>query len=77
MTITKTVRIILYLKKNEKDTFLVYSNPNHEFYDGWHICPGSRSKTNIAKIDSIGYGYLFRDKIYSAVEIENYWKIKK
>ncbi|MBQ3616986.1 MAG: hypothetical protein II939_02325 [Bacteroidales bacterium] len=33
------------------------------------------SMENIVKIDSAGYGYLFRGKIYSAAETETYWDI--
>lgn len=59
-----------------RDTFLVYSNINPNFSDGWHICPDSLcTPENIAKIDSSGYGYLFRGKIYSAAETEKYWNI--
>lgn len=65
----------IHKKNNTTDTFLVYSNINPEFYDGWHICPGTRSKKNIAKIDSSGYGYLFRGKIYSAAETEKNWNL--
>ncbi len=60
-------------KNNPTDTFLVYSNINPEFYDGWHI--HSHSTKNIAKVKESGYGYLFRGKIYSAAETEKYWNI--
>ncbi len=60
-------------KNNTTDTFLVYSNINPEFYDGWHV--HSHSTKNIAKIKESGYGYLFRGKIYSAAETEKYWNI--
>ena len=64
------------LKEYKQDTFLVYSNINPDFYNGWHICPDSLCTTeNIAKVDSAGYGYLFRGKIYSAAETEKYWNI--
>lgn len=59
-----------------RDTFLVYSNINPDFNDGWHICADSLcTPENIAKIDSAGYGYLFRGKIYSKEETEKYWNI--
>ena len=67
-----------YLSKerSDKDTFLVYSNINPDFNDGWHICADSLcTPENIAKIDSAGYGYLFRGKIYSKEETEKYWNI--
>ena len=60
-------------KNNPTDTFLVYSNINPDFYDGWHI--HSHSTKNIAKVKESGYGYLFRGKIYSAAETEKYWNI--
>lgn len=59
-----------------RDTFLVYSNINPKYFDGWHICSEKiTTPENIAKIDSAGYGYLFRGKIYSAAETEKYWNI--
>ncbi len=71
-----TKHIELKTTFEEKDTFLVYSNINPDFYDGWHICPDSLcTPENISKVDSAGYGYLFRGKIYSAAETEKYWNI--
>ncbi len=59
-----------------RDSLFIYSNINPDFYDGWHICPDSLcTPENIAKVDSSGYGYLFRGKIYSAAETEKYWNI--
>ena len=76
--VTKLTGDKYYIKKdnNETDLYLAYSNINPDFYDGWHICPDSLCTTeNIAKVDSAGYGYLFRGKIYSAAETEKYWDI--
>lgn len=59
-----------------QDTFLVYSNINSKFFDGWHVCPDSISTPeNFAKIEEGGYGYIFRGKIYSKEETEKYWNI--
>ncbi len=59
-----------------RDTFLVYSNINPKFFDGWHVCPDSISTPeNFAKIEEGGYGYIFRGKIYSKEETEKYWNI--
>ena len=65
-----------FVPDNNQISFLVYSNINPDFYDGWHICPDSLcTPENIAKVDSAGYGYIFRGKIYSAAETEKYWNI--
>ncbi len=63
-------------RNNGTDTFLVYSNINPKFFDGWHVCPDSISTPeNFAKIEEGGYGYIFRGKIYSKEETEKYWNI--
>ncbi len=73
---TKFINLSLEKESVKQDTFLVYSNINPNFSDGWHICSDSLcTPENIAKVDSAGYGYLFRGKIYSAAETEKYWNI--
>lgn len=58
------------------DTFLVYSNINPKFFDGWHICNDSLcTPENFTKIEEDGYGYIFRGKIYSKDETEKCWNI--
>jgi len=59
-----------------RDTFLVYSNINPKFFDGWHVCHDSLcTPENFAKISEVGYGYIFRGRIYSKDETEKYWNI--
>lgn len=63
-------------KTKGADTFLVYSNINPKFFDGWHVCPESLcTSENFSKIEEGGYGYIFRGKIYSKEETEKYWNI--
>jgi len=58
------------------DTFLVYSNINPKFFDGWHVCHDSLcTPENFSKISEGGYGYIFRGRIYSKDETEKYWNI--
>ena len=76
--VTKLTGDKYYIKQdnNETDLYLAYSNINPDFYDGWHICHDSLcTPENISKVDSAGYGYIFRGKIYSAAETEKYWNI--
>ncbi|MBO7599077.1 MAG: hypothetical protein J6T70_18745 [Bacteroidales bacterium] len=73
---TKTIGVTEEMKKYPENDFLVYSNINPDFFDGWHLCPDSIcTQEIISNIDSAGYGYLFRGKIYSAAETEKYWNI--
>lgn len=63
-------------KNHPTDTLLVYTNINPEFNTGWHICPDSLcTSENFDKVMDGGYGYLFRGKIYSKDETEQYWNL--
>jgi len=69
---------IQYIGRNKSklDTLLVYTNINPEFNTGWHICPDSLcTSENFDKVMDGGYGYLFRGKIYSKHETEQYWNL--
>lgn len=73
---TKTIGVTEEMKEYPKNDFLVYSNINPDFFDGWHLCPDNICTPEIiSDIDSVGYGYIFRGKIYSAAETEKYWNI--
>ncbi|MCQ2976124.1 MAG: hypothetical protein MJ211_15090, partial [Bacteroidales bacterium] len=68
----------LKTKRNDlqQDSFLIYSNINPKFFDGWHVL--SKSDTDsvaFSKVSEGGYGYIFRGKVYSKYETEQYWNI--
>jgi len=69
-------KFTMFKSNNLNDTFLVYTNINPEFNTGWHICPKRLcTSINFNKVLKGGYGYLFRDKIYSKEETEKYWNL--